>query len=210
MALHRVDVEVLDVAAFALLGVAHDVVGDQHHRVPRPDAAHHAFGAGFLVVEVVGEVPLFRQVFAQQPAGVDVQRFRAFGVLAGDVGQDADAAGEDGFEHEAVVVALVGLAFVAGLEGLAHVGVLLGQAEFGRHAGAGAAAGAENVEIQPRLVGLDAAGVHQVGVDQRPVGVGEAQRVLVENDLGQVLAQNGRVAGAAAWTSARSMIFSLL
>ena len=70
--LHGVDVDVLDIAVVALFGVTHDVVGDQHHGVPRADAAHHAFFAVLLIVEVVGEVPLLGQVLAQQAAGVDM------------------------------------------------------------------------------------------------------------------------------------------
>ena len=73
VALHGGHVYVVDAAVTAFLGLTHDVVGDQHHRVPRTDAAHHAFGAVLLVVEVVGEVPFLGQVLAQQASGVDVQ-----------------------------------------------------------------------------------------------------------------------------------------
>ena len=62
--LHGVDVDVLDRAVIALLGVAHDVVGDQHHRVPWADTAHDAGFAAVFIVEVVREVPFLRQVFA--------------------------------------------------------------------------------------------------------------------------------------------------
>lgn len=73
--LHGVDVNVLDLAIVALFGVAHDVVGDQHHGIPGPDPLEHAGVARLLVVEVIGEVPLLGQVLAQQAPGIDVQRF---------------------------------------------------------------------------------------------------------------------------------------
>ncbi|MNE48765.1 hypothetical protein D3C80_1432500 [compost metagenome] len=78
MLFHGIDINVLDIAVIVLFGVTHDVVGDQHHRVPWADAAHDAGFAAVFVGEVVGEVPLFRQVFAQQATGVDVQRLGHF------------------------------------------------------------------------------------------------------------------------------------
>ena len=98
--LHGVDINMLDLAIVALFGVAHDVVGDQHHGIPGPDPLEHAGIARLLVVEVIGEVPLLGQILAQQAPRVDVQRFRDLDTPITDIGQDADAAGEDGIEHE--------------------------------------------------------------------------------------------------------------
>ena len=49
---------------------------------------------------MIGEVPLLGQILAQQTPRVDVQRFRDLDTPITDIGQDADAAGEDGIEHE--------------------------------------------------------------------------------------------------------------
>ena len=148
MALHRIDVDMADAAILVGFGITHDVIGDQHHGVPRTDAVHHAFRIRFFIVEVVGKIPFFGQILAQQATGIDVQGFGAAAGRIRNVRQDADAAGEDRFEHERTAAAVIDLAFVARIERLAHVRVLLGQSEFGCHAGTGAAAGTENVEIQ--------------------------------------------------------------
>ncbi len=190
--LHRIDIVIATLAGIIGLGVAHDVVGNQHHRVPRPDALHHAFLAAFLAVEVVGEIPLFGKILAQQTTGIDVQRFGNLDALIGNARQDADAAGEDRLEHERVTAQAV---IFLGLERLAHVGILLRQTEFGSHPRAGAATSTEDEEIQPRLVGLDAAGIDQIAVDVLPVGIAEALRILVEDDPPQVLPENRRIAG---------------
>src|SRR3546814_14590871 len=89
------DVKVLDVAVSVVFGVAHDVVGDQHHRVPGADSAHDAGFAAVFVGEVVREIPFFGQVLAQQASGVDVQRFGHFAAVIGNVRQYANAAGDD-------------------------------------------------------------------------------------------------------------------
>ncbi len=193
---HRVDVDVLNVAVIAFFGIPHDVVGDQHHGVPWADTAHDAGFAAVFVGEVIGEVPLFRQVFAQQATGVDVQRLGHFAAVIGNVRQHADAAGEDRLEDEGVTALAVVLIHRLGVERLVHVRVLLGQAEFRGHARTGTAAGTEDREIQARLVGLDPAAVDQVRVNHFPVRAGETLGVLVQDDLGQVLTEDRRVTGA--------------
>ncbi|MNJ37859.1 hypothetical protein D3C77_326950 [compost metagenome] len=196
MLLHGIDINVLDVAVIVFFGIAHDVVGDQHHRVPGADTAHDAGFAAVFIVEVVGEVPFFRQVLAQQASGVDVQGLGHFAAVIGNVRQHADAAGEDRFEDERVPALAVVFVGRLGVEGLVHVRVLLGQAELRGHARTGTATSAEYVEVQARLVGLDPAGVDQVRVNQLPVCTGKTMGFLVEDDLGQILAEDRRIACA--------------
>ena len=96
------------------------------------------------------------------------------------------------------MVAILHIVFgLLGIEGFAHIGKLLGQAKLRGHARAGAAARAEDVEIQARLVGLDPTGIDQVTVDKLPVGIAEALGILIQNDLGQVLTQDRCVTGTA-------------
>nr|GFD49212.1 hypothetical protein [Tanacetum cinerariifolium] len=118
--LHGVDVDVLDGAVIAFFGVAHDVVGDQHHRVPRADTAHDAGFAAVFILEVVRKIPFFREVLAQQATGVDVQGFGHFTAVIGNVRQHADAAGEDRFEHERAAALAVVFAGGLGVEGFVH------------------------------------------------------------------------------------------
>ncbi|MCY1393076.1 hypothetical protein D9M71_79630 [compost metagenome] len=125
-----------------------------------------------------------------------MQRLGHFTAVVGNVRQYTDAAGEDRLEDEGVAALAVVLVHRFGVERLVHVRVLLGQAEFRGHARAGTAAGTEDREIQARLVGLDAAAVDQVRVNHFPVGAGETLGVLVQDDLGQVLAEDRRVTGA--------------